>query len=166
MQCKNITWVLNKRGVNNLSESEKVRVETHVADCPDCMRVYKTLRLSAFFLRARAAETTEPSPFFSKRVMATIRVKELPLEPSALVRMWRAAGALVSAMAMLVVILVGLTLFSYDGGPQVQVAEAAQNIYSPEYVVLEPDDPAGEGLPYDIVLATMYDSEETDGYRR
>lgn len=166
MRGKHIQWMLNQRGVNNLSESERARVEAHIADCPACLHAYKTMQLSAFFLRARAAETTEPSPFFNKRVMATIKVKEFSLEPSALVRMWRAAGALVSAMAMLVVILAALTLFSGDGGPQAQVAEAGQNIYSPEYVVLEPDDSAGEGLPYDIVLATMYDSEETDGSRR
>jgi hypothetical protein len=166
MQGNHIIKLLEERGVGQLSESEMAALAAHAADCHECMRAYQAARLSSVLIRARASETVEPSPFFKTRVMAAIREKQLSPEPPALVRMWRAAGALVSAMAMLVVILVGLTLFGYGPGPQIQTAEAAQNIFSPEYVVFEPDDAASESLPYDLVLATMYDSEETDGSYR
>lgn len=64
-------------------------------------------KLADELLKARAARTCEPPPFFHTRVLAAVREQES--QPSPFVRLWRAAGALVAAMAVLVAILVVLT---------------------------------------------------------
>jgi hypothetical protein len=79
--------------------------------------------------------------------------------------MWKAAGTLVSAMAAVLVILIGLTIFGAGADPQLPQAEmaASQSIFSPEYVVFEQGEGADDSLAYDQVLTTVYDSEEVDG---
>ena len=40
---------------------------------------------------------------------------------------------------------------------------ASQNLYSPEYVVLERGDPGDDELANDQVVSTIYDLEDGDG---
>lgn len=97
--------------------------------------------------------------------MAAIRERQLTAEEPALVRMWRAAGALISTMALLLVTLTGMTIFSQspDSQSQMPVVGASQNLYSPEYVVLERGDLDDDELANDQVLGTVYDVEDGDG---
>jgi hypothetical protein len=163
MRDNHIIQMLEERPFGSLSQEEGKIIESHVAGCAECGRAHEAARISFLLVRERAAETVEVSPFFKTRVMATLRERQLQPEPPALVRMWRAAGALVSGMAAMVMILIGLTIFTYGSGSQPQQPElTSQNIYSPEYVVFEQDDPADDGLAYDQVLSTIYDSGDAD----
>jgi hypothetical protein len=90
--------------------------------------------------------------------MAAIRERRLSPEETALVRMWKAAGALVSTFAVLLVVLAGMTLFSDS-----PVELTSQNLYSAEYVVLESGDLADDELATDQVVSTIYGLEDSDG---
>ncbi|HYP29641.1 MAG TPA: hypothetical protein VE262_23210 [Blastocatellia bacterium] len=162
MRDNHIIRMLEERAIDGLSEGEVITIEAHSADCSACLRAYEAARLAAEMLRARASETAEPTPFFKTRVMASIREKQLSPELPALLRMWKAAGSLVSMMAVLVVVLIGLTVYSSSSGTQADELLAGQNIYSPEFVVLEPG-ALDDGLAYDQVLSTMYDLGDFDG---
>jgi hypothetical protein len=63
------------------------------------------------------------------------------------------------------VVLIGLTIFNSSPDSDTQLTEIAtsQNIYSPEYVVIDRGDLDSDPLPYDQVLGTIYDSEDDDG---
>jgi hypothetical protein len=165
MRERHIIRIIEERCVGGLCEAEIAEIEIHVADCADCMRAYRAAKISDNLVRARAAEAVEASPFFNTRVMAALRERELSPELPALLRMWKAAGALVTAMAAVVVILIGLTIFGTDADQQMQQTEvaASQSIYSPEYVVFDQGENSDESLPYDQVLTTVYETEESDG---
>jgi hypothetical protein len=165
MRDNHIITTLEEKSVSRLSEGEIAAIEAHTADCPRCLLAYEAAQTSSSIIRARASETIDVPPFFNTKVMASIKERELSAELPALERMWRAAGALVSMMAALVVVLICLTIFNYGPNSQPQSTEIAssQNVYSPEYVVFEGGDTAGDNLAYDQVLGTMYDSEDEDG---
>jgi predicted anti-sigma-YlaC factor YlaD len=165
MQETHIINMIEQSGVAGLSEIEVAKIEIHIALCADCRRAYRAAQVSGDLLRARAAESVEASPFFSTRVMAALRERELSPELPALLRMWRAAGALVSVMAALVVLLIGLTIFDTGSVPQAQASDVAavQNIYSPEYVVFGDGDNIDDNIQYDQVLTTVYGAEDVDG---
>lgn len=93
--------------------------------------------------------------------MAAIRESRLSPEESPLVRMWRAAGAMVSTMAVLLVMLAGMTIFSESADSQ--MGSMSQNLYSAEYVVLERGDLDDDELANDQVVSTIYDLEDGDG---
>lgn len=162
MPDNHIIRMLEDKPFAGLSADESAGIELHVAQCSECGRAYVAARVSALLLRERVAEATEVSPFFKTRVMAAIRERQLSPEGPALLKMWRAARALVSVMATLVVILMALVIFSQNG--ELQSAEEGESvsIYSPEYVLLEEGDLEGAGLMNDHVLATMYDGGDAD----
>ena len=165
MRDNHIITMLDVKPVGQLTEDELSVIKAHAALCPACLRAFEAARASDSLIRARAGQVIDVSPFFKTRVMAAIRERELQPELPALARMWKAAGALVSMMAALVVVLVGLTIFSYSPDWQMQGTEIAtsQNIYSPEYVVLERGDLEDDPIAYDQVLGTIYDAEDEDG---
>ena len=165
MQETHIINLIEQQSVAGLSEAEIAKIEIHIALCSDCRQAYKAAQVSSALLRARAAESVEASPFFSTRVMATLRERELSPELPALLRMWKAAGALVSVMAALVIILVGLTIVDTGSDPQLPPSDLAaiQNIYSPDSFVLDEGENTDESTQYDQVLTTVYGSEEVDG---
>jgi hypothetical protein len=162
MRDQHIIVLLEEKPVSRLRTEELAVIESHIATCGDCLRAYRTARISESLIEARAAEGQEVSPFFKTRVMAAIRDKRLSPEPAAWLRIWRAAGALVLAMATMVVVLIGVTVFSYPpDAPSAPEAFTSRNIYSPDEVVLGRDDVTEE--TYDQVLGTMDDSEDGDG---
>jgi hypothetical protein len=165
MRDNHIISILEESPVSQLSESARALVKAHTGECAQCLRAYEAALISDSLIRARASETIAVSPFFKTRVMAALRERHLSPEPPALVRMWKAAGALFSTMAAMVLILIGLTVFNSSDDSQAQLPEmvASQSIYSPEYVVFDRDDLAGDGIVYDQVLGTIYDSEDDDG---
>ena len=159
MRDNHITQMLEEKPFGSLSQQERDTIKSHIAACARCGQAHESARISFELIKERASETVEVSPFFKTRVMAALRERHLQPDPPALVRMWRAAGSLVSAMAAMVVILVGLTVFTYSADSQPELT--TQNIYSAEYV-FEQDDPADDPLAYDQVLSTMYDAGDSD----
>jgi hypothetical protein len=155
--------MLEEKPFGSLSENEISNADSHIAHCSECKRAYDAARISAALMVAQTSEAAEAGPFFTTRVMAALRERHLSPEPSVLVRMWRAAGAVVLAMAALVVILVGLTVFSQGSDSQIQpAATATQDVYSPEYVVLEQGDLDDGDMVNDQLIATMYDMGDAD----
>src|SRR5215210_687896 len=154
MRDNHIIKMLEEKTVSRLSESDIDQIKAHVAGCPVCLRAYDAARLAYSLIRARASEATDVSPFFETRVMAAIRGKRLQPELPAIVNWWRAARTLLSAMAAMVVVLIGLTVFSYGPEQQAQSPEMiTQNILSPEYILSEEEESVDD-MPYDQVLAT------------
>ena len=164
MPDKHIIRTLEEKPFNSLSADDIASVESHIAICKECKSAYEAARVAASLIQARTAQTVDVGPFFNVRVMAAIRESRLSPEEAPLVRMWRAAGALVSGIAVLLMILVGMTIFSKSPDSQIELTMAAsQNLYSPEYVVLERGDPGDEELANDQVVSTIYDLEDGDG---
>lgn len=162
MPDTHIIRTLEETPFDSLSGDDIASVESHIAICDECKCAYDAARVAASFIQARTAETEDVGPFFNTRVMAAIRDRRLSREEPPLFRMWRAAGALVSTMAVVLVILAGMTIFSGSPDSQVTIA-SSQNIYSPEYVVLERGDLDDDELANDQVVSTIYDLEDGDG---
>jgi predicted anti-sigma-YlaC factor YlaD len=164
MRDTHIIRMLEEKPFGSLSEIEISNTESHISHCSECRRAYDAARISASLVLAQTSEGVEAGPFFTTGVMATLRERHLSPEGPALVRMWRAAGAVVLAMAALVVILVGLTVFSQGSDSQIQPAAitASQDVYSPEYVVLEQGDLDDGDMVSDQLIATMYDLGDAD----
>ena len=108
MRDDHIISLIEERAIESLSASERQTVEAHTANCPACRRAFDVARLASQLLHERAAVIVEPPPFFQTKVLAAIREKQQ--ETFGLQRMWQAARALLTSMAMLVVLL---TAFSY-----------------------------------------------------
>ena len=165
MPDPHIIEMLEEKPFSSLSPADIARAESHIASCAECKSAYSAARIAALLIEVRASETVEVGPFFKTRVMATIRERRLSAEEPALVRMWRAASALVSTMGILLMILTGITIFSQGPDPQMPASGvvASQNLYSPEYVVLDRGDLGDDELANDQVIPTMYDLEDSDG---
>jgi len=164
MRDTHIITMLEEKPFGSLSEIEISNIESHVAHCSECRQAYDAARILASLMVVHASEAMEPGPFFTTRVMATLRERSLSPEAGALVRLWRAAGAVVLAMSALVVILVGLTVFGQGSDSQIQPAAttATQDVYSPEYVVLEQGDLDDGDMVDDQLIAALYDLGDGD----
>ena len=165
MPDSHIIKMLDEKPFSTLGDGDIANAESHIAKCDQCKSAYDAARIAASLIQARTSETVEPGPFFKTRVMAAIGERQLTAEEPVLVRMWRAAGALLSTLALLLVTLTGMTIFSQSPDSQIQtpVVAASQNLYSPEYVVLERGDLDDDELANDQVIGTVYDVEDGDG---
>lgn len=165
MPDSHIIEMLDEMPFSRLGEDDIARAQSHIAKCEQCKAAYVAARVSASLIQARTSETVDAGPFFKTRVMAAIRERRLAPKEPALVRMWRAASALISTMALLLLILTGMTIFSRSSDSQEQpmAVAASQNLYSPEYVVLERGDLNDAEMANDQVLGTIYDLEDGDG---
>src|SRR5205823_4534749 len=105
MKAQHIVNLLENRPFASLSESDLVLIRAHTRVCSDCRQAYEAAQISALLLKERAAEAFEPAPFFQTRVLAVLRERQTGNETWALRRMWRAAGVLVSSMAVTVATL-------------------------------------------------------------
>lgn len=161
MADTHIIGTLEDKPFDRLSAEETARIESHISSCDQCRSAYNSARIAASLISARAAEAVDVAPYFKTRVMAAIRERHLSAEEPALVRMWRAAGALVSTFAVLVVILAVMTMFTE--GPGTQSELRSQNLYSAEYVVLDRGNFGDDELAADQVVSTIYDLEDGDG---
>ncbi|MEK6287026.1 MAG: hypothetical protein AABO57_14905 [Acidobacteriota bacterium] len=165
MRDTHIIKMLEEKPFSSLSGGDIASAESHIASCDACKSAYLAARIAASLIQARTSEAIDVGPFFKTRVMAALRERRLSSEEPAILRMWKAAGALVSTMALLLVILTGMTIFSPSPEWQAPTAAvaASQNLYSPEYVVLESGDIGDDEMANDQVVATMYDLEDGDG---
>jgi predicted anti-sigma-YlaC factor YlaD len=162
MNEKHINNILESTSLAGMTESDHRVVRAHISNCQACRRSYEAAQLAALLLKERNAETIEPSPFFETRVMAALRERKAETETPALLRLWRAAGSLVSSMAATVALLAFVTFVvpstQLPAGDQ-DVASAS-NPYSAEEVIFERDGLPDDQMSYGQVLTTLYESDE------
>ncbi len=157
MKEEHIIDVLESTSLAALNEGELNTIRAHVSVCQACAKAYEAAQLSTLLIRERAAEAVEPSPFFQTRVMAAWRERQAGNSP---LRMWKAAKALVSAMAATVAALAVLTFVVPDTGSEVQ--QVASNGYSAEEVILGQEGSSPEQMSYEQVLTTLYSAEDNE----
>ena len=155
MKEKHITEILDNASIASLSEFELNEVRIHVNNCMSCRDAYEAARLSAVVIKSRAQATIEPSPFFQTRVMAALREQQAVDNVPAMFRLWKAARALVSAMAVTTAAL-GVLSFVLPA-PAVAVDDQTVSAYSAESVILGQ---GSEDLSYEQVLSAIYTEED------
>ena len=162
MKAQHIVSILEHTPFASLSESDLILIRAHTNICSDCRQAYEAAQISMLLLKERAAETFEPSPFFQTRVLAALRDRQTGNEPWALRRMWRAAGALVSSMAVTVATLAVLSLVVPSTQPTLGLRNVASvsNAYSTEEVILDQRDRPDDEITEDQVFTTLYGAEE------
>ena len=159
MRDDHIISLIEERAIESLSASERQTVEAHTANCPACRRAFDVARLASQLLHERAAVVVEPPPFFQTRVLAAIREKGQG--SFGLRKMWLAARALLTSMAMLVVLL---TAFSYytneiddDSTPDNQTALISTLARDPDELLLAGQENLTDGeVSYSQVLTDLY----------
>jgi hypothetical protein len=157
MRNEHILDILDAKSFAELSAGEKLSIEDHSAGCAGCRQAYKAAQIGSQMLRAAAAQTFEPSPFFQARVMANLREKQVLSNPfSAFGKMWRASRTLVVMMTTIVAALIALTAFAPDFS---KVSSAsAFDAYSPEVVILNERVPLKEPSN-EQVFQIIYESD-------
>jgi anti-sigma-K factor RskA len=161
MRDEHIINILESAPLASLSESELAAIRAHTSVCAECLGAYEAAHISALLLRERAAETIEPSPFFQTRVLAAVR-EQTANGKSALGRLWRSSGALVSTMAATVAALAILTFFVPGTQPAASTQDLVSNLNasSAEEVIFDEGTQSDEQLSYGQVLTTLYEFEE------
>jgi hypothetical protein len=157
MKETHIIEILDNSPLASLTETELLTVRDHAGICLPCRRAYEAAQLSTLLIKERAAETIEPSPFFQTRVLATLRERQnnVPV----LSRLWKSAGALVSAMALTTAALAAFSFLAPGAGTGTsQETMAALNPYSAEAVVFN-QDPGDDQMSDEQVLSALYTDE-------
>lgn len=163
MRDEHIIQMLEREPLSGLNEGELAAVRAHAEGCPACGLAYEAARLSELMLRERAAQAVEPPPFFQTRVMAALRERRAGKESWSLPRLWKAAGALVSSMAVTVAALAALTLLgpaAADPPADPPDIAAVSETYPAEEVLLAPDEVSENEMTYEQVLSTIYEAGE------
>ena len=153
-EARHIVTLIENTPFAALTAEELSSIRVHTAECDDCRKVFEAAYVSSVMLKERAAETSEPSPFFQTRVLAAVREQQAANDSWGLVRLWRSAGALASSMAATVAVLLVLTFVV----PATQDSNSTVNAYSAEGVIMNYD---FDDLNSDSqVLSTLYGAEE------
>jgi len=161
MKHEHIILLLDSDRFGNLRGDELLQIETHSNQCDGCRRAFMAAKAAAELLKARAAETIEPTPFFSTRVMALIREEEKTTPLLDLATIWNSARGFVFSTVSVLVLLMGLTLLM--PGPGDQVTAFSQNSYSTEGVMFGDEaSPADESPSNEQVMDVVFTGEETD----
>ena len=162
MRDEHIISIIENAPLSGLNESELAHIHAHADQCAECRRAFEAAQISTLLLRERVAEIIEPSPFFQTRVMAALREQQAANETSAFARLWNAAGALVSSMAVTVAALAILTFFAPGSQPTPasQETASADNSYSAEELLFNQSDLSSEQMSYGQVLSTLYESDD------
>ena len=167
MRDEHVIGILESVPFAELGESAMAAaIRAHTAHCDECRRAYEAARISASLLRERAALAAEPPPFFETRVLAALRERRAASEGTALGRLWRNAGALVSGMAATVAALAVLTFITPLNvpPPEPQGVASASDLYeAEEEAVLAQYDPSDDEITYGQVLTTIYELEDDAG---
>ncbi|HJP90817.1 MAG TPA: hypothetical protein VJ875_02610 [Pyrinomonadaceae bacterium] len=156
MKEKHITEILDNASIVNLSQNELNEIRAHARECESCDGAYEAARMSAVVLRSRAQSTIEPSPFFHTRVMAALREQQAVESVPAMLRLWGAAKALVSSMAVTTAALAALS-FALPS-PATPAPDQAVSAYSAESVIM--GQTSDEQMTYDQVLSTIYADDD------
>ena len=154
MKYKHITEILDNAPPASLSEHERERIRAHVSECPACREAYEAAQLSELLLKDRTAQQIEPSPFFQTRVMAAWREQQAAGRTPAFGRLWKAAGALVSSLALTTAALAVLS-FTVPEATQTSVGSSP----AVESMVLDGAE-TEEQLTEEQMLSAMYVDDE------
>ncbi len=162
MKDNHITDMIERESLASLSEEELTTIRAHVDHCAECASSYEAAKVSTLLLREGANETFEPSPFFQTRVLAALRERRAANEIPVFLRMWRTAGALVSSMAAIVVLLAIFTVVAPESPTTSDPQElaSASELYSAEELFFEQEALSQDQISYEQVLTTLYASEE------
>ena len=155
MKDKHIIEVIDSVALASLSPIELDEVKLHTRECASCRTAFEAAQLSALVIRERAQVKIEPSPFFHTKVLAALREQQAADSVPAFVRLWKAASALVSSMAVATILLGAMTFAFPD--PATALNEQSASLDAAESVIFDQGD---EQLSYEQVLATLYDAED------
>jgi hypothetical protein len=157
MKQNHIIEVLENQTLASLAESERAAIEAHANECADCRQKLSATYISEALLKEHAAVAFTPSPFFATRVLATLRERRPTQDTWGLGRMWRAAGALVSSMAMTVAIL-GVISFVVPGTGSGDEQNAV-SMYSSDAEIIGPSDLSDQTSDAQV-MRTLYEVDE------
>jgi hypothetical protein len=161
MRDEHIKRLLDEAPVASIGKAELAAAREHAGGCAECGPAFEAALAASLMLKARAAESFEPSPFFQTRVLAALRERRAAEEEGwTLARLWKSAGLLVSSMAATVAALAVLTFVA----PQQTVAQepADGGAYTAEAVILGGAESGDEQMTYGQVLTTLYGSDEDE----
>jgi anti-sigma-K factor RskA len=153
---KHILKLLEKSSLRALDEHEVAAILEHTVECQTCLNAYRAAQVASALLEARVTETMEPSPFFEMRVLAQVRELQKN-EGWGLLKLWRAAGALASSMAVTVLVL-GVLTVALPGEQAASTQEGTR--VSAEAVILNQTEFYEELASDGQVLGTLYATEE------
>lgn len=155
MKDHHIIEVIDSVALASLSPVELDEMKVHTRDCASCRTAFEAAQLSALVVRERAQVKIEPSPFFHTKVLAALREQQAADSVPAFLRLWKAASALVSSMAVATILLGALTFVFPE--PATALSEQTASADAAESVIFDQGD---EQLSYEQVLATIYDEED------
>jgi hypothetical protein len=162
MRDQHIKKMLEAAPLASLGKAELAALRAHAEGCAECRSALEAAQVSELMLKARAAETFEPSPFFQTRVLAALRERRAAEEGWTLARLWKSAGLLVSSMAATVAALVVLTFVAPQGETNAQEIASGGTPYTAETLLLEEGAAGDEHMTYEQVLSTLYESEDEE----
>jgi hypothetical protein len=116
MNDDHILDILDKQRFDELSKAEKSLIESHTVECSNCSVAFKAAQISSVLLKTSVLQNFEPSPFFTKRILANLPENKIIRTPFfAITRLWRASGSLVALMITTVLVLIITTVFAPTG---------------------------------------------------
>lgn len=74
MECNNIQEKISSYIDERLSPEEKMQVDEHLGECPECRRSFEELQKTVAVMRE--LDEVEPPPWLEQKVMASIRERE------------------------------------------------------------------------------------------
>ncbi len=167
MRDNHVLNILEKKGLQDLSAEEHAAVLEHTRCCGRCLRAYRIAQISKSLLVERALESMEPSPFFQARVMAALRNKEAP-DQRLFIRVWRAAGTLMTALIAVIIILLAVNLYTLRVQEQLPANQNPVEVeYSLDNAITDGSSPsaAEERLTSGQVIEVLFASEDADADR-
>ncbi len=139
---------------NELAPPQDERVTAHLRECAACSEAVGFARATRQLLQRSSEPVADPGPFFTRRVMASVRAEEnrvsggssfwKPLEILSLRAAWTAAAALV-------------LLLTYGAVSGIPVRPPVAQVRSTEYVGLFPD-PGNQPVNPDDALTYVGDA--------
>jgi anti-sigma factor RsiW len=133
---------------NDLSSPQQERIAAHLRECSACSETVALAKASRRLMQDMSEPVADPGPFFTRRVMASVRAEEdraaagsgfwSPLEVFSLRAAWTAAAALV-------------LLLSYGAVSGIPVRPPLAEVRSADSVGLFPD-PGSQSINPDDVL--------------
>jgi hypothetical protein len=162
MRDEHIKGMLDATALASLGKAELAAARAHAEGCADCRHAFDAAQAASLMLRARAAETFEPSPFFQTRVLAALRERRAAEEGWTFGRLWKSAGLLVSSMAATVAALAVLTFVAPQEQAGAQELASGAQPYTAEALILDDAEAGDAQMTYDQILTTLYESDDEE----
>ena len=109
MTCHEATTLLKGKGGEGHPSADDKDLALHLKSCPSCGEAMKIANLSSALFQA-LREEIEPGPAFYPRLRARLAEREINQPDTSLLHAWGFARRLIPALAMGVLLLVGVTL--------------------------------------------------------